>query len=72
MKDTEKLVEVFIPRNNANQDPNFFVGVNGVSYLLPRGKSSLVPAAVAAEIERARAAEDAMYEAQETLRSKSE
>ena len=72
MKENDTLVEVFIPRNNANQDPNYFVGVNGVSYLLPRGKKSLVPAAAAAEIARAQAAEDAMYEAQETLRSKTE
>ena len=72
MKETEKLVEVFIPRSGGNQDPNYFVGVNGVSYLLPRGKKSRVPAAAAAEIARAQAAEDAMYEAQETLRSKTE
>ena len=71
MKD-EKLLEVFIPRNAANKDPNFFVAVNGVSYLLPRGKISLVPEAVAAEIARARAAEDAMYEAQEALKTAAE
>ena len=67
MKENEKLVEVFIPRNNANQDPNFFVGVNGVSYILPRGKKSLVPPAVAAEIDRAVAAQEKMYEEQEAL-----
>ena len=57
MKENEKLVEVFIPRNGANQDPNYFVGVNGVSYILPRGKKSRVPAAAAAEIARAQAAD---------------
>ncbi len=72
MNPNEKLVEVFIPRSAGNKDPNFFVGVNGVSYLLPRGKKSLVPAAAAAEIERARRAEDAMYEAQDALKSKTE
>ena len=72
MKEKDNLVEVFIPRNGVSQDPNFFVGVNGVSYILPRGKKSFVPAAAAAEIARAQAAEDAMYEAQETLRSKTE
>lgn len=71
MKD-EKMVEVFIPRNAANKDPNFFVGVNGVSYLLPRGKKSLVPAAAAAEILRAQRAEEAMFEAQEALKTKTE
>ena len=71
MKD-EKFVEVFFPRNAANKDPNFFVAVNGVSYLLPRGKTSRVPEAAAAEIARARAAEDAMYEAQEALKTAAE
>ena len=48
----EDLVEVNIPRAYVNEDPNFFVGVNGVNYILPRGKKSMVPAHVAAEIER--------------------
>ena len=48
-----KTVEVFIPRgSNANDDPNMFVSVNGVNYLLPRGKKSKVPAEVAEEINR--------------------
>lgn len=68
----DKLVEIFIPRNAASKDPNFFVGVNGVSYLLPRGKKSLVPAAAADEIRRAQKAEDAMFEAQEALRTRAE
>ena len=68
----EKLEEVFIPRNAANKDPNYFVAVNGVSYLLPRGKTSFVPAAAAAEIRRARAAEDDMYEAQDALKTAAE
>lgn len=62
-----ELVEVFIPRNSANKDPNYFVAVNGKSYLLPRGKKSKVPPEIAAEINRAMAAEDAMYAAQEKL-----
>lgn len=55
-------VEVFIPKGSANDDPNFFVGVNGVNYLLPRGKKSLVPAHVAAEINRSFKAEEEMDE----------
>ena len=43
----EKRVEVFIPRGSDREDPNLFVGINGVNYLLPRGKKSKVPAAVA-------------------------
>ena len=51
MKD--QRVEVFIPKGYGNEEPNLFVAVNGVNYLLPRGKKSLVPAWVAEEIARA-------------------
>lgn len=47
----EERVEVFIPRGNGKDEPNVFVGLNGVNYLLPRGKTSLVPPAVARELE---------------------
>ena len=58
----EKRIEVFIPRGADREDPNLFVGINGVNYLLPRGKKSMVPAAVAAEIERSGRAADIFYE----------
>ena len=58
----EERVSVEIPRASGKDDPNFFVGVNGVSYLLPRGKKSLVPKPVAEEVERA-------FRAQENLDS---
>jgi len=58
----EERVEVMIPRGGANEDPNFFVSVNGVNYLLPRGKRSKVPQAVAYEINRAVAAQVALDE----------
>ena len=45
-------VEVTIPRGAANDDPNLFVCVNGKAYLLPKGKKSLVPPEVKAEIDR--------------------
>ena len=48
----DKRVEIFIPRGADREDPNLFVGINGVNYLLPRGKKSMVPLCVAAEIER--------------------
>ena len=59
---TDARVEITIPKGAANDDPNFFVAVNGVSYLLPRGKKSSVPAHVAAEIERSFRAQEAMDE----------
>jgi hypothetical protein len=67
---TENKVEVMIPRTRGNNEANYFVGVNGVNYVLPRGKKSLVPDFVAEEIERSRAAEEAMYEAQDELKAK--
>ena len=57
--DDEK-VEVFIPRGQANEDPNFFVSVNGVNYLLPKGKRSRVPKHIADEINRSFAAQEAL------------
>ena len=52
----EDRVEIFIEKGYANDDPNLFVSVNGVNYLLPKGKKSVVPAHVAAEIERSKRA----------------
>lgn len=59
--------KIFIPRGYANDDPNFFVSVNGVNYLLPRGKESEVPAHVAAEIRRARKAQEKLDERRDQM-----
>lgn len=61
-KPAEERVEVFIPRGGANDDPNFFVSVNGVNYLLPRGKKSLVPKHIAEEIELSKKAQERVDE----------
>lgn len=50
--DPNRLVEIFIPRGQANDDPNLLVGFNGKNWLLPKGKSSMVPVYVADEIKR--------------------
>lgn len=55
-----KRVNVSIPRGSDREDPNLFVGLNGVNYLLPRGKTSAVPQAVAEEIARSERARDAL------------
>lgn len=54
----DERVEVYIPKGYVNEEPNFFVSVGGVNYLLPRGRTSLVPKAVAAEIQRAQKAQE--------------
>ena len=60
-------VEVFVPKGYANDDPNLFVSVNGVNFLLPKGKKSLVPAYVAAEIERSKRAVEKQDEKMEQM-----
>ena len=54
----EERVEVYIPKGGAKEEPNLFVAINGVNYLIPRGKTSLVLPAVAKELERARRAQE--------------
>ena len=56
-----KRVKLFIPRGRSNEDPNLLISINGVNYLLPRGKESLVPDFVAYEYERSQRAEAAFY-----------
>ena len=51
-------VEVFVPTGYVNEAPNLFVSVGGVNYLLPRGRTSLVPPEVAYEVERSRKAQE--------------
>ena len=45
-------VKVYIPRGASNDEPNLFVSVNGVNYLLPKGHESEVPEHIANEINR--------------------
>lgn len=50
-------VEIFVPRESGNTDPNYVIVINGKNYILPKGQKSLVPKAVAAEYERAKRAQ---------------
>ena len=52
--------KIFIPKGYANDEPNLFVSVNGVNYLLPKGKESEVPKHVADEIKRSWKAQQKM------------
>ena len=63
----DNRVEVFVPKGYANDEPNLFVSVNGVNYLLPKGKKSLVPDFVAAEIERSKRAAEKQDENMEQM-----
>jgi hypothetical protein len=53
---------LFIPKGYANDDPNFFISLNGVNYLLPRGKKSMVPDFVADEYHRSQKAQERLDE----------
>ena len=55
----DNRVEIFVPKGNVNDEPNQLVSVNGVNYLLPRGKKSKVPPEVAYEFKRAQEAQEA-------------
>lgn len=55
----DEKVELFIPKGYANDEPNQQIIVNGVVYLLPKGKTSLVPPHVAAEFHRSQKAQQA-------------
>jgi hypothetical protein len=57
------LVDIFIERASGNDEPNLMVGINGVNYLLPKGKTSKVPKAVYEEIMRSRRAQATADEA---------
>ena len=56
-------VEVFIDRPAANEDPNFYVGLNGKTYILPKGQTSTVPPEIKKEIDRSRKAADRLDKA---------
>ena len=62
-------VEVYIPRGADREDPNFFVAVNGVNYLLPKGRESQVPVEVARELERSQRAQEALDRRRDDLLS---
>jgi hypothetical protein len=63
----DAFAEIFIERAAANEEPNLMVGINGINYLLPKGKTSRVPRAVYEEILRSRRAQTAADEAMEAL-----
>lgn len=56
----DNRVEIFVPKGNINDEPNQLVSVNGVNYLLPRGKKSKVPPEVAYEYKRSLEAQEAL------------
>lgn len=56
----DERVEIFVPKGYANDEPNLLIAVNGVSYLLPKGKISKVPKHIAEEFYRSQKAQEAL------------
>ena len=65
-------VAVSVPRGELRGDPNLVVTLNGVNYVLPRGKTSMVPAAVAEEFQRAEKAREVFYHTADQLRERTQ
>lgn len=66
----EGYVDLFIPKGYANDEPNFFISVNGKNFLLPKGKTSKVPLCVKEEYDRAMRAQEALDKKSEALLEK--
>ena len=56
----DERVEIFVPKGYANDEPNLMIAVNGVNYLLPKGKTSKVPKHIAEEFYRSQKAQEAL------------
>lgn len=67
----EGYVDLFIPKGYANDEPNYFISVNGKNFILPRGKTSSVPAYVKEEYDRAMRAQEALDAKSEAMLEKS-
>lgn len=64
--------KITLPRARKGEADSLFVGINGVNYIVPKGKAVEVPKAVAEEIRRSQAAEDMGFEAAEALMAKAQ
>lgn len=53
----DTYVEIDVPRAAPGDDPNLVIGINGKLYIIPRGKKTKVPRAVAREYERSKHAQ---------------
>ena len=53
-------VNLFVPKGYANDEPNLLIAVNGVNYVLPKGKTSKVPKFVADEYYRSQKAQETL------------
>jgi hypothetical protein len=69
-KNNEGYVDLFIPKGYANDEPNYFISINGKNFILPKGKTSKVPQYVKDEYDRAMRAQEALDAKSEALLEK--
>lgn len=55
-----EMVDLFVPRGSSVDEPNAIVSVNCKNYVLPKGKTSKVPAFVKYEYDRGLRAKESM------------
>ena len=60
-------VKITLPRARKGEDENLLVGINGVTYLIPKGKEVEVLPDVAEEIRRSQKADDLMHDRAEEM-----
>ncbi len=60
-------VDIFVPKGYANDEPNLMIAVNGVNYVLPKGKTSKVPKHIAEEFYRSQKAQEALDKRVDTM-----
>jgi hypothetical protein len=60
-------VKITLPKARGSEPKELLVGINGVNYLIPKGKQVEVPDFVAEEVKRAQAAEDFMDEQKDEM-----
>ena len=58
----EEREDLFVEKGYANDEPNQIISVNGVTYVLPKGKTSRVPKFVADEYKRSQRAKQRLDE----------
>ncbi len=59
--------DIFVPKGYANDEPNLMIAVNGVNYVLPKGKTSNVPKHIAEEFRRSQKAQEALDKRVDTM-----
>lgn len=69
-KELRELVEVTPPAPRNGEDSNYHIGINGKTWLLPRGKTSKVPQYVKMAYEQAEKARGAQIESAAKLLEK--